>query len=395
MSHWGLLPSDVISQLKLREWENTRNLRQRLSGERAFPLRTTLKPPTAQKALKDLEHFQRFIKAWRNWPHSQQLEWQTKKFQHLGEQQVPVALIIDSMPELINLLGVKAKLRSQHWEQLMQPLLKLDMRLSPILIRHLARLETMTPDESALMAKLLPQLSQGMGQGGYLRSLQIVEVDTKFVENHQGLIADLLDCLQQNSVTEAGGLLAWLNCVNNPSGWLWVRPLCEASQHRLAGLPILRMDSQTLLHYSMPANRILIVENIETGFALPKLEDTIAIFGGGANTAWMQAQWLLEKHIGYWGDIDSAGLSFLSNARLHQPKLHALMMNEATVVKHQARMVDEAKHVESMPVNLEHSEQQLFESLVSGYFDKTRLEQERLTADYIAENLVQWHQAGS
>jgi hypothetical protein len=154
------------------------------------------------------------------------VQWQQKKHQRLGEQQSPVSRHITSMPELITVLGEKAETRSQRWEQMMRPLLNLDARMSPILIRHLAVLETMKPDDISLLAQLIPQLQAGMGQGHYLRALPLHGVDTKFVENYQTLIADLLDSLHDSAVTQQGGLLHWLNCCANPGGWLQVRPFC-------------------------------------------------------------------------------------------------------------------------------------------------------------------------
>ncbi len=176
-----------------------------------------------------------------------------------------------------------------------------------------------------------------------MRALPLQDVDTKFIEEHAAPLIDLLDCLHASAVTHAGGLLAWLGCRANPGGWLQVRPLCSQSRERMAGLPLLQLDTQTLREYPLPAARILIVENKQSGYALPALDDTIAVFGGGRNTAWMEAKWLNTKQIGYWGDIDSWGLAILSEARQRKPQLQALMMDEATVRQHQTRMIDESE----------------------------------------------------
>ena len=392
MNNWGLLPDAVIALTHKREWLNNANLRDRLSGKRPFPLRISLKAPTGARALADLEHFRHFINSWKNWPHPHQLQWQQKKYQQLGDQQVPVALLLDSMPDLIALLGPKAEARSRRWDQLMRPLLNVDKRLSPVLVKHLAVVESMTPDDAALLAQLLPQLQQGMGQKCYLRALPLKVVDTKFVENFQNLISDLLDSLHDNAVSEQGGLLQWLDCRANPGGWLLVRPLCKQSQKQLAELAILQMDIQTLQHYPLPASHILVVENKQSGYALPELDDTIAVFGGGRNTAWMQGEWLEHKHIGYWGDIDSWGLAILSDARMRQQHLQALMMDEATLLQHQTRMVDETEPHKQCPEYLTEAEQRLFRRLRDSCYGKTRLEQERLAPDYVLQCLTQWQQ---
>lgn len=390
MSEWGLLPDEVITLITRREWLNNNNLRGRLSGKRAFPLRVSLKAPTGTQALSNLEHFQCFIESWRNWLYPHQLHWQQKKYQQLGEQQIPTVLQLDSMSELITLLGPKAEARKQHWERLMRPLLEVDKRLSQVLVTHLAVVENMTVDDALLLAQLLPQLQQDMGKACYLRALPLHSVDTKFVENYRTLIVDLLDSLHDGAVTEKGGLLQWLDCRSNPGAWLVVRPLCKQSQKQLAGLPILQMDAQTLENHPLPARHILVVENKQSGYALPELNDTIAVFGGGRNTAWMKAEWLQQKHIGYWGDIDSWGLAMLSDARTRQPHLQTLMMDEVTLLQHQTRMVDETDIYKKMPQRLSKVESLLFQRLGEGYYGKTRLEQERLASDYVLQSLRNW-----
>ncbi|MGH8550082.1 MAG: DUF3322 domain-containing protein [Methylococcales bacterium] len=388
---WGLLPADVVAEIERREWQNSRNLRARLCGERSLPLRIALKAPTGEQALADLEHFRLFIANWKNWPHPNQLHWQRRKYQRLGEHEVPVALQIDSMPELIALLGPQAETRSRGWKRRMGPLLAMDSRLSKALLKNLDTIESMSEDDAVLLAKALPQLRPDMGLGLFLRALPLEHVDTKFVEDHAALLSDLLDCWYDGAVTRSGGLLDWLDCRENPRGWLQVRPLCQRSRERLAGLALLQLDMQTLREYPLPSTRILVVENYQSGYALPDLDDTIAVFGGGANIAWMDADWLRTRQIGYWGDIDSSGLTFLSTARRQQTHLQALMMDKDTLLKHQNRMVDDTD-CKPLPAHLTEAEQQLFEDLRNRFYGKTRLEQERLAPDYVFRHLSVWLQ---
>jgi hypothetical protein len=392
MRAWGLLPIAVVAEIERREWQHGPNLRARLCGDRPFPLRMLLKAPSGAQALADLEHFRQFIASWKAWPQPGQLEWQRRKYQHIGEHNVPVALRIDSMPDLIALLGSAAEARSRRWEQLMRPLLAIDSGLSAALLKHLDAIESMTDDNAALLAAVVPQLRPGLGQDAFLRALPLKDVDTKFVEEHAAPLIDLLDSLHASAVTNAGGLVAWLGCRANPGGWLQVRPLCRQSRERLAGLPLLQLDTQTLQEYPLPATRILIVENKQSGYALPALEDTIVVFGGGRNISWMDADWLAAKQIAYWGDIDSWGLAILSDARRRQPRLQALMMNEAVILQHQTRMVDERESYKQLPEYLTEAERQLFERLQNRYYGKTRLEQERLAPDYVLRHLNAWLQ---
>ncbi|NIR95359.1 MAG: hypothetical protein GWO08_17420, partial [Gammaproteobacteria bacterium] len=65
--------------------------------------------------------------------------------------------------------------------------------------------------------------------------------------------------------------------------------------------PLLQLSTQTLRAAPLPATNILVVENTQSGYGLPALNDTVAVFGGGANVSWMDAPWLRDKNIGYWG----------------------------------------------------------------------------------------------
>ncbi|MEQ2018814.1 DUF2220 domain-containing protein [Photorhabdus bodei] len=112
--------------------------------------------------------------------------------------------------------------------------------------------------------------------------------------------------------------------------------------------------------------------------------------GGGKNIAWMNAAWLKGKRVGYWGDIDTWGLSILSDARDKFMDIEPLMMDVETVKAHEDRMVPEPNPVESNPTLLNEDEAKLFNYLISGRFQSSRLEQERLSSDYIRNKLMNW-----
>lgn len=59
---WGLLPDDVIAQLRKKEWDHQRHLKQRLRHQRPFPIVLSLKAPTGQQAMSNLDHFHTFLR---------------------------------------------------------------------------------------------------------------------------------------------------------------------------------------------------------------------------------------------------------------------------------------------------------------------------------------------
>ncbi|CDL79527.1 DUF3322 domain-containing protein [Xenorhabdus cabanillasii] len=387
---WGLLPTQVKEIVRKREWNNLSSLKARLLGAKPFPIRIGLKPPSGAFALSDLTHFQRVVSEWKSFPYQEMVLWSSKKFRELSEQVIPILVVLESMQQLIKFLGRDAIRRSVIWERNMRPFLHIDEVLYPALVKNIDIVEKITLKEAELLAKLLPQLKQGLGKGQYLRALPIIGIDTKFLENHLLLLEELVDTLHGGAVSEVGGLVDWLGCQTNPKGWLTIRPLCPHVINALGGLPILQLPYELLKQYELPASNILVVENLQSGLALPDMPDTVAVIGGGKNIAWMDALWLKKKHVGYWGDIDTWGLTTLSDARGKCTRLESIMMDINTVKIHEDRMGIEDTPTQIVPDFLSEGETNLFNGLISGRFQSSRLEQERLSSDYIKHQLSVW-----
>ncbi len=390
MRGWGLLPDEVRDRLRRTEWDHAQHLKRRLLGERPFPITINLRPPSGRQALDDLAGFHAFIDAWQAWPKQNQLTWQQIQYAQLGEKRVPSQLTLDAIQALIEFIGDDAKKRSQQWQQRISPILGVSQELYPMLIQQLKKLESLGLDEAQMIAQLLPQLSQGMGRGGYLRALPVIGVDTKFMESHQSFITSLLDVLHDGAISEHGGLMAWLDCIEVPGAWLLVRPLCPATTQAMGGVSILRMPTEMLLSTPLPGERLIVVENDQSGYALPALPNTVAVIGGGRNLAWMEANWLRQKRVGYWGDLDSWGFLFLSEARQHQPHVESLLMDRETLLSHRKRMVQEPESYPGLPECLTGAEQMVLQEIRDGVHGNTRLEQERLSADHILNRLLSW-----
>ncbi len=387
---WGLLPSDVRQIILKREWNNAAGLKARLLNKKPFPIRIGLKPPAGRSAIADMSHFQKYIKEWRAYSPQKNIEWEVRNYRALSEQNIPGFFVLNNLKELIEFVGRDAVQRSEQWTANMAPLLAISEALYPVLVKHLKTFESLGLSDAELLASLLEQLSPGMGEGLYLRALPLKGIDTKFLENHRVRISDMLDVLHNGDITTSGGLLKWLGCLENPKGWLTIRPLCENTQIKMAGFPVLQLHSDVLRAQPLPAKNILVVENMQSGLGLPMLEDTVAIFAGGKNISWMNADWLKSRRVAYWGDIDSWGLSILSDARAKLPSVKAMMMDAETLACHKDRMVVEPKPLDLKPEFLTDQEAQLFSDLQAGEYPGSRLEQERLSPDYIRSRLEAW-----
>ncbi|MCG8609256.1 MAG: DUF2220 family protein [Pseudomonadales bacterium] len=429
---WGLLPEDVLEALNNKYWQNLRKLKSLLNGEQSFPLIVPLKPPRGNAAIKNISHFQNFVSSWKVFSHNSiqdsgqersdskssgcEVVWEKRNFRSLAEQDVPTHLNIFDIGSLACILGPDEECQLQNWlskiryifEQLSSQSLSSqldsyqassyegsysnrnsDQNLFQALIDHLETLDSFEQDDLELLVSLLPQLHKGMGQGCYLRALPVTFVDTKYIEKNLRIIESVVTALVDSSAKEIG-LMGWLDCTEKPKDWLLIKPLCEETRALLGGLPLLRMSSDTLKNFELPAMNILVIENEQSCLALSDVRNTIAISGGGKNISWMKAGWLADKNVGYWGDIDSEGLTILSDARSKLSSITPLMMDELTVNTFSKRMVQELDSVSKDPVALTEKELALFKGLRAGKYANNRLEQERLSMDYIFESIKKW-----
>jgi hypothetical protein len=81
----------------------------------------------------------------------------------------------------------------------------------------------------------------------------------------------------------------------------------------------------------------LVVENkttLYTTLTLPKMNDTIAIFGSGFSVFNLKnVRWFDNLKLLYWGDIDVQGFEILSQFRTYFPQTKSVLMDKQTFDK--------------------------------------------------------------
>ena len=76
--------------------------------------------------------------------------------------------------------------------------------------------------------------------------------------------------------------------------------------------------------------RVFIIENEAVYLSFPISDSDICVFGGGFQAAVLDALWMNERDIHYFGDLDEHGLEILSLFRARYPKTKSLMMDTET-----------------------------------------------------------------
>ncbi|WP_158583961.1 DUF3322 domain-containing protein [Salinibius halmophilus] len=379
MSDWGISVNDARAVLYSRYWQNWPKCQRLLNGSVTFPISLGLKPPSDKQASSDAEKLFVWQQDWRN---VSGVEWADKRWQRLGSQQVPVKLVFHNLKSLTDFLQVTGEL--EQWFERVQPLIALAPESADFkaeLKKQLAALMQLTTTELTMLQALLPQLQAGMGVGLYLRALPLAGVHGKFIEQHEKLISALLNALHDQAVNKADGLLSWLGCMNKPAGWLTIRPLCEKTRQAFAGLELLQLTGQQLAAYPLPGDTLIVVENLQSGLVVPNIEHAVVVCGTGNHLNWLGADWVKDKKVIYWGDIDSDGLTLLARARAMQPNLVSVMMDVNTFEQFNHRAT-QGNSCGAVPTDLTEQEALLFERL---HQQPNRLEQEMLDADYISQ----------
>lgn len=228
----------------------------------------------------------------------------------------------------------------------------------------------------------------------YARELPI-QVDTKFVENNRGILLELLNIimLPETVNTEfktAKDFEKRFGLKFNQSQ-IRIRILDhEIARTYLSGLADISITEEEFNALKIPCERVFILEN-KTNYSnlmnfltLPQLTGTIAIFGGGFMVGNLKkAVWLSTKQIFYWGDIDTHGLQILSQIRGYFPNTRSIMMDFETL----NFFKDDWGKGEVTPVcnltNLSLIEQELYNFLKADNINPIRLEQEKITHEYV------------
>lgn len=221
----------------------------------------------------------------------------------------------------------------------------------------------------------------------YIRQLPIA-VHTKFIEQHQGILKDLLDELLEDwAVNHVARRFEKRYYLKYDEPTVRLRILDETAMPNFPNyITDLSLTLSELQQLETLAYRVFIVENKQTFLAFPNVPNSVIIWGKGFGVELLkEVLWLNQKDIVYWGDMDVQGFQILSQLRAYFPQTKSLLMDKATfeafgefAVSGRASKV---KHL----ANLTENEQAMFAFLQKA--ELGRLEQERVTHRYLLERL--------
>lgn len=209
----------------------------------------------------------------------------------------------------------------------------------------------------------------------YVRELPIA-VHTKFIEENKGVLRVLLDELVLGIVDASENHFERRFCLKYDQPLIRFRSLdktcwIEGSYNDIT-VPI-----EQFMLAELKCLRVFIIENKMNFLSFPEVPHSLAIWGKGfAIETLKNIQWLKDKQIYYWSDLDVQGFQMLSQLRSYFPQTKSFLMDIKVLEEYQRFIVSGTlTKVESL-VNLTSEELKVCEYLSR---NNLRLEQERIS----------------
>ena len=390
---------DLCRQVQ-RLWERGFILAEVARGGGAFPRRLVLKRPTSAEIRDRFEAVRAWSASLRSLQHVR-LTMRESRHRVLGANTLPLEAWVDSVDAAAALIGKQQDL------VVFRDLLQTVSRRQPGLAGWIAGKPLRALELRSEWGPLLDIVEWLQGHprpGVYVRQMDVAGVDTKFVERHRGVLAELLDlALPPGSIdtshTGAAGFAQRFGFKPKPE-----RIRFRILHQDCALLPwrdsadgqelTLRVTDFAAL--DLPIRRAIITENEINFLALPPLAGTIAIFGSGYGFDTLgQATWLSRCRLYYWGDIDTHGFAILDQLREHFESVDSLLMDLPTFLRFKSLWVSERAPTLRDLSRLSPAERELYDDLrTDKYGPSLRLEQERIGFAWVRDALAALSDAG-
>lgn len=383
-------PAQLRAQVQ-RLWGRGELLRAMVSDSIAWPLRLTLKTPSASELSERFEDVGGWARAVAATPEVR-IEWRSWNHRVQGAQQLPAAAWIDTLPAALTLIGKTRQARS--FERLWQQTSNAQPALLPWLARRPLQALELADRWERLLA-IVAWLQVHPRPGVYLRQVDVPGVDSKFIEAHRSALGELLDLALPPGAVDAGAngvgqFARRFGFLDKP-----LRIRFRLLDPRLPSLPgcagqaDIALDAPHFASLALPAERVFITENETNFLAFPPVDRAIVVFGAGYGwEALARATWLHARQLHYWGDIDTHGFAILDRLRGHFPHAASFLMDRPTLLAHRPHWGEEPEPAQQELARLTLSEAALYDEL---RFDRIqprlRLEQERVGFGWLERQL--------
>jgi hypothetical protein len=372
-----LLSPEAVRALLRGRYQNRH--RSWLGGSGSWPLVVSLGEVVERDVDEAPQLVRGWVHSWSTWTGRGAVRWEERQWPRLGTQRLPAALVIDGPLEVAEEIGedgrwaraaARRALLVHTWPGLGDP---------NMLGRHFDLLADYCDQDFARLVGLLAWIECNPNSGCYVRQLPISGMDTKWLDGkRRGVLVDLLQGIRGDFSEHDFYRLCGLR--RSPHR-VRMRVLCPDLRAAVGGLIDVEAPLEQLAALRLRPACTLVVENLETGLALPDLPGVVAFMKLGTGVSVLASlPWVRESAVVYWGDLDSHGFAILNHARGALRQLRSVLMDEHTMLSHRELWVEERTPYASAELpHLTEPERAVFAKLKADTYGRAvRLEQERI-----------------
>ncbi len=383
-------PAELKAQVQ-KLWDRGILLSALTGGEEIFPRRLTLKGPDSRQLSDSFSEVRDWIARLSGSAKQYRIVWRSINHRSLGANKIPWEIWIDSLDDALGLIGKRgaaeqfAALAALTREQ--QPALLLWLAKRPLRALELV-------EEWSRILEIITWLQNNPRPGIYLRQIDLPGVHSKFIEGHRSVLGELFDLIFppeaiDTTATGSGGFCRRYGFRDKP-----LRVRFRILDPKLAILPTetdqdITLTQATFAKLEIPVATVFITENEINFLAFPQVPQAIVIFGAGYGFENFGAvEWLRDRKIHYWGDIDTHGFAILNQLRGFFPHAASLLMDQETLMEHQTLWGVEPSSETGILTRLTTEESALYDQLRQNDLgSQIRLEQEKIGFEWLVEAL--------
>jgi hypothetical protein len=310
------------------------------------------------------------------------LEFQQVKTKHLGTQDLPISIYFDNKKDFLTFLAKEYEVDS--FKLNVEIILGEFPELKEWIIKNPKKIID-NANEWQNILQVCQYFKQNPKPNFYIRELP-VKVHTKFIERNKGIIRELLDVLIYEHVNTEEKEFEKRFYLKYAEPQIRFKVLDKTISDRFfSGIDDIAIPVSQFEKLDLPIFKVLVVENkttLYTTLTLPKMNDTIAIFGSGFSVFNLKnVRWFDNLKLLYWGDIDVQGFEILSQFRTYFPQTKSVLMDKQAFDKFFENDNGTPTNI-STRLNLTEAEQKLYDILKTNNW---RLEQEKIPLHYVKD----------
>lgn len=382
-----------------RPWTAGRFLRAWMTGVPLFPLEIPLAPPSGRAISRNFADVRRWVreieKASRDKTGTKyEVVYRSVNHRQLGPQQIPVRIRFETEAEWLGYIGKESEFNC------FKRLKNSTRSILPALVAFLTEKPMAALAQAENWDKLLAVCNWFITHpkpDRYIRALEIPGIDTKFIEGNKKILAELLGRVVDEKAVDASVAGLAGHGFERRFGLKYDAPCVRFRlldpDLALDGLTDLSLPTRDFGVRDFGAETVFVTENKINGLSFPLVPGAMVVFGLGYGIdALAGIDWLRQKRIIYWGDIDTHGFSILSRFRSYYQQTESLLMDEDTLQSHRDLwgQEDDKKRCVGDLCNLNETETTLFSDLKADSFGPAvRLEQERIRFSRLLAALIE------